>query len=251
MQKDWSFFLHLHTTVEGCSTKALLQLDEVASFQAHLGADGSDACARSLARLVREAPLAADLAPYYERHINVQLASVASLPAGCAGPNVKVTSGKCIMRLACEGLLHLALSSASAAHQGSGSSIGRSDQRAAAAVAAMEECRRLAGARASARPLEAVLALLCEACTGTSSLGPSADVAWRRAAVDLVHAFPASHGAGSALGLLLLHAEQAAEPRPRPARQRRRILCVCPARRLSLIMGGVPCSERKECSGAC
>ena len=53
--------------------------------QAHLEADGGVACARSLARLVREAPLAADLAPYYERHIGVLRASLASLPAGCAG----------------------------------------------------------------------------------------------------------------------------------------------------------------------
>lgn len=221
--------------------KALLQLGEVASFQAHLGADGSDACTRSLARLVREAPLAPDLAPYYERHINVLIASIASLPAGCAGPVVMVSSGDCVMRLACKGLLHLALRSACAAHQGSGPSVGRSDERAAAAAAALEECRRLAGGRASARPLEAVLALLCEAWTGTSSLGPSADVGWQRAAVELVHAYPASHGAGSALGLLMLHAEGAAEPRPRPARQRRRIRCVRQAGRLDFLMGGVPC----------
>ena len=83
--------------------KALVQLGDVASFQAHLGADGSDAYASSLARLVREAPLAAGLAPYYERHINVLLASVTSLPAGCAGPMVVVTPGNCITRVGMQG----------------------------------------------------------------------------------------------------------------------------------------------------
>ena len=109
---------------------------------------------------------------------------------------------------------------------GQGSSLGRSEERVAAAAAALGECRRLAGGRACARPMEAVLALLCEARTGTSSLDPSAVAEWRRAAVELVHAFPASHGARPALGLLLLQAERAAEPRERAARQRRRILSV-------------------------
>ena len=260
MQGVWSsqhshvFPHHLHVSdysAEVCSMEALLQLGDVASFQAHLGADGSNAYASSLARLVREAPLAADLAPYYERHIDVLLASVASLPAGCACPALRVSSGARITRPACKGLLHLALQGACAAHQGSGTSVHRSDQRAVAPAAALEECRRLAGARASARPLQAVMALLCEAWTGSSSLGPSADVGWQRAAVELVHAYPASRGAGSALGLLLLHAERAAEPRPRPARQRRRILCVRQADWLDLIVGGAPCSERKKGSGAC
>ena len=62
--------------------------------QAHLKADEGGACARSLARLVREAPLAADLAPYYEHYIGALIAAMASLPAGCAGP-VNETVSSC------------------------------------------------------------------------------------------------------------------------------------------------------------
>ncbi|KAK9840650.1 hypothetical protein WJX81_006942 [Elliptochloris bilobata] len=71
---------------------------------------------KSLVQLVREAPLAAELAPYYERHIDALLADVMRLPAG-------------------------------------------SDERAAAAAAALGECQWLAGARALPRPLEAILSL--------------------------------------------------------------------------------------------
>jgi hypothetical protein len=42
---------------------------------------GSATCDASLARLVREAPLATDLAPYYDRHVANLMCAVASLPS--------------------------------------------------------------------------------------------------------------------------------------------------------------------------
>jgi hypothetical protein len=44
---------------------------------------GSAAWEATLARLVLEAPLAVDLAPYYERHVANLLTTVASLPSRC------------------------------------------------------------------------------------------------------------------------------------------------------------------------
>jgi hypothetical protein len=101
----------------------------------------------------------------------------------------------------------------------------RSPERAAAARSALAECRRLAAARATPRPLEAALMLHGETHAGSD---PCPAAPWRRAALELAHAYPAARGAASAVGMLLLQAEQAAAPQARSAAQRRRILAVRP-----------------------
>ncbi len=111
--------------------------------------------------------------------------------------------------------------------QGTGMSacMRRSPERAAAARSALAECRRLAAARATLRPLEAALMLHGETHVGSD---PCRAASWRRAALELAHAYPAARGAASAVGMLLLQAEQAAPAQARSAAQRRRILAVRP-----------------------
>jgi len=111
--------------------------------------------------------------------------------------------------------------------QGTGMSacMRRSPERAAAARSALAECRRLAAARATPRPLEAALMLHGETHVGSD---PCRAASWRRAALELAHAYPAARGAASAVGMLLLQAEQAAPAQARSAAQRRRILAVRP-----------------------
>jgi len=111
--------------------------------------------------------------------------------------------------------------------QGTGMSacMRRSPERAEAARSALAECRRLAAARATPRPLEAALMLHGETHVGSD---PCRAASWRRAALELAHAYPAARGAASAVGMLLLQAEQAAPAQARSAAQRRRILAVRP-----------------------